>query len=240
MREIDRRKFIFLGGYMDNFKIKKLVRSRTDEELLNDLKRVAEANNGKVTQKIYREYRNSIDSTIADDSTICRQIGWKRALNLIGVNLDKYQKNDKISEDELLQEILRLWIELGRQPTTTDLKNRKSKYPRERFSDRFGSWASALNRFIEWANKENFISISTSNEKSEKRRTSRDINARLKYLVLQRDDFKCVVCGRSPATHQNVILHADHIIPYAKGGETIKDNLQTLCQECNWGKGDLM
>lgn len=33
-------------------------------------------------------------------------------------------------------------------------------------------------------------------------------------------------------------LHVDHIIPIAKGGKTVKENLRTLCEECNWGKRD--
>jgi hypothetical protein len=55
-----------------NFKIEKYVRVHTDEELLNDMKLVADANGRIITQKIYREYRNSVDPTIASESTICR------------------------------------------------------------------------------------------------------------------------------------------------------------------------
>lgn len=177
---------------MESFKITKLVRSRTDEELLNDLRRVADANDGKATQKLYKEYRKSVDPSIADDSTISKQIGWNKAVTLIGVELDKFQKNAKISEEELLDEILRLWAELGRQPTTTDLKNGLSKYPRGRFSARFGSWENALNCFVEWANTEGFVTPeSVPVERSEGHLTSRDINLRLRFKVMQRDNFKC-------------------------------------------------
>jgi 5-methylcytosine-specific restriction endonuclease McrA len=34
-----------------------------------------------------------------------------------------------------------------------------------------------------------------------------------------------------------VELHADHISPWADGGKTVLENLQTLCQNCNLGKG---
>lgn len=222
-----------------SFQIEKYVRPRTDDELLNDLKRVADANGGKVTQKIYREYRKSVDSTIADDATICRQIGWNNALALIGADLNKYQKNSKITEGELLEEILRLWTELGRQPTTTDLKNGLCKYPRNRFSI-FGGWGGALNRFVEWANSEGFVlSESTPKERSAGHRTSRDINLRLRFKVMQRDNFKCCICGNAPANYPSTCLHVDHIVPWAKGGETEIENLQTLCQNCNLGKGDL-
>ena len=74
---------------------------------------------------------------------------------------------------------------------------------------------------------------------SPKHLTRRDINLRLRFLVLKRDNFKCCICGRSPATTSNLELHVDHIQPYSKGGETVLENLQTLCSDCNLGKSDL-
>ncbi|RKX24889.1 MAG: hypothetical protein DRP45_07160 [Candidatus Zixiibacteriota bacterium] len=34
-------------------------------------------------------------------------------------------------------------------------------------------------------------------------------------------------------------MEVDHKIPWSKGGETIEENLQTLCSECNQGKSNL-
>lgn len=34
------------------------------------------------------------------------------------------------------------------------------------------------------------------------------------------------------------LLEMDHIIPVAKGGCTVEENLQTLCWKCNRSKGD--
>ena len=70
------------------------------------------------------------------------------------------------------------------------------------------------------------------------RSASRSIPDRLRYQVLKRDMFKCCACGASPAKDPSVELHIDHIIPWAKGGSTTMDNLQTLCSKCNLGKGD--
>jgi len=39
--------------------------------------------------------------------------------------------------------------------------------------------------------------------------------------------------------NSSVTLHADHIKPWSKGGETVIENLQTLCSKCNIGKSDL-
>ncbi len=66
---------------------------------------------------------------------------------------------------------------------------------------------------------------------------SRSISVNLRYQVLKRDNFKCCACGASPAKDPAVELHVDHIIPWANGGETVLENLQTLCAACNIGKG---
>ena len=57
------------------------------------------------------------------------------------------------------------------------------------------------------------------------------ITQTLRTQVFERDEYRCKGCG----THKN--LAADHIHPESKGGETLFDNLQTLCQSCNSSKG---
>ncbi|MFZ3122154.1 MAG: HNH endonuclease [Thermodesulfovibrionales bacterium] len=69
--------------------------------------------------------------------------------------------------------------------------------------------------------------------------TKREVNDRLRFKVMRRDNFKCRYCGRSPATDPKIILHVDHIIPWSKDGETTFENLKTLCSNCNIGKGNL-
>lgn len=58
----------------------------------------------------------------------------------------------------------------------------------------------------------------------------------LRYDILKRDNFRCVLCGISAS--QGAILHVDHILPVSKGGKTIPKNLRTLCDRCNMGKSD--
>ena len=72
------------------------------------------------------------------------------------------------------------------------------------------------------------------------KRTPRGINLRLRWTILKRDNFSCRKCGRSPAKDQSIILHVDHIIPWSKDGETVIDNLETLCEGCNLGKSNLL
>jgi 5-methylcytosine-specific restriction endonuclease McrA len=58
-------------------------------------------------------------------------------------------------------------------------------------------------------------------------------------MVMRRDGFRCRQCGQSPATTPGTILVLDHIQPWSRGGETELENLQTLCEQCNAGKGSL-
>ncbi|MEH2071667.1 MAG: HNH endonuclease [Nostoc sp.] len=53
--------------------------------------------------------------------------------------------------------------------------------------------------------------------------------------VMQRDDFRCRVCGRRPADYVDVELHIHHIRPWAQGGITQDENLITLCHTCHKG-----
>ena len=62
------------------------------------------------------------------------------------------------------------------------------------------------------------------------------MSSTLRYEILKRDGFHCVLCGRG--REDGVKLEVDHIVPVSKGGKTIKSNLRTLCQDCNRGKSD--
>lgn len=63
---------------------------------------------------------------------------------------------------------------------------------------------------------------------------TRNISKSLRFKILVRDEFKCVLCSRGSVN--NVQLHIDHKIPHSLGGKTIESNLQTLCIDCNLGK----
>lgn len=58
------------------------------------------------------------------------------------------------------------------------------------------------------------------------------ITPELRTKVYIRDGMKCVVCGAKQR------LSLDHILPINKGGGDTEDNLQTMCIDCNWKKGD--
>ena len=61
---------------------------------------------------------------------------------------------------------------------------------------------------------------------------------KLREFIKSRDNFTCCNCGNSTHKEPNLLLEIDHIIPVAKGGQTVKENLQTLCWKCNRAKSD--
>ncbi len=58
-----------------------------------------------------------------------------------------------------------------------------------------------------------------------------------KLEILQRDGYKCVICGKGLA--EGVELHIDHIKPKFLGGKATIENGQTLCSQHNLLKKNL-
>jgi len=74
----------------------------------------------------------------------------------------------------------------------------------------------------------------TSLERQEPRGERKGISSKLRFQILQRDQFRCRACGRGPADDVKLVI--DHVIPVDWGGSNDEDNLQALCEECNSGK----
>ena len=53
--------------------------------------------------------------------------------------------------------------------------------------------------------------------------------------ILERDGFRCQLCGERPSDNEHITLHVHHIRPFGKGGLTIDENLITLCHTCHGG-----
>ena len=58
-----------------------------------------------------------------------------------------------------------------------------------------------------------------------------------KAEILERDEYKCVTCGRGKK--EGVDLHVDHIKPRDVGGKATVENGQTLCAQHNFIKKNL-
>ena len=65
----------------------------------------------------------------------------------------------------------------------------------------------------------------------------RTIGLRLRFTILERDHFRCRLCGVAASDGPDVRLEVDHWQPESLGGPTTPENLWTLCFPCNSGKG---
>jgi hypothetical protein len=229
----------------------RLERKRTDkisrDAVLEELRRVAKHYNyRKFTSKEFNAVATHCKST-----TVLREFGsWDDALNSIGTSLDQRRsyRVDRIPVEELFSEMERIWSEVGQRPSRAQWERENPKYGYSTYYKRFNGWLNACAAFIDYKSggtikeleKFDYETAPDSNKKIDKTgssETKRDIPLRLRLQVFKRDDFCCVLCGRSPATARGVVLHIDHVVPFSKGGKTVFGNLQTLCQQCNWGKG---
>ncbi len=64
-----------------------------------------------------------------------------------------------------------------------------------------------------------------------------DFTEEQKKIILERDGYKCVMCGKG--VKDGVELHVDHIKPKDLGGKATIENGQTLCAQHNFIKKNL-
>ena len=211
----------------------------TNEEMLADIRRVAELlAKQQITVEEYRSNGSYNPGTIRSRFGTWRTATTKAGL-IPGIEWG-------ISEANLFNNLEKVWIKLGRQPRRVEMRKPVSLYSSKPYEIRYGSWTNALTRFsetVETISEETADEIeqpvvSNRDELPMKHRTKRDPGPRLTIRVWNRDGHTCVYCGRSPGNERGVKLHVDHIFPWSKGGETEFENLQTLCEKCNLGKGD--
>lgn len=210
--------------------------SVSDGELIEDMKRVFNSFHlDKLTQKEYSLHGRF------DCSTVIRHFGsWNNALSEANISIIQ----QFWSEEDLFRNLESVWIKKGTQPRRRDMDDKNlSCISSGAYLRRFGRWSNALIAFVNYINEDDNsedTEYPTESNAREFHKTKRDINLRLRFKVLQRDNFKCCACGASPAKDSSVVLHVDHIKPWAKGGETEISNLQTLCTKCNWGKSSIL
>jgi len=229
-----------------------------EEDFFSDLRLIAESlRKDYITVGEYEQYGKYYRGVLLQ-----KYGSWDAILQMAGLKPTPFRlgKGKEISDEELFQDMERVWIKLGRQPTINDIKNGEFSFAQNTFTRRFGGWRGTLEAFVKYINSEDISNVpeeiipnarpngvvaiaakpqSFKSSNSVIHRTRRDVNDRLRFKVMKRDNFKCCACGASPAKDPAVVLHVDHIIPWSKGGETEIDNLQTLCSKCNLGKSDL-
>ena len=208
------------------------------EEIIEHLQAIAARSGRNLVTK-----KELLDQTGISDRPIRRLFGsFKSALQAAG--LSQSLLGSRYTDEECFENMLNVWTALGRQPFYSDIKKPPSRVGSKAYIRRWGSWRKALAAFVDRVNQDAVPNIETSTETSlplaaeiAPKRTPRGVPLGLRYSVLKRDRFRCVLCGKSPATDHKTILHVDHYRAWSQGGETVFENLRSLCSECNLGKG---
>ncbi len=224
------------------FELEEYHRNIPARELTRDIKHVArKLRKKRLSVTDYREHGKY------SPTTIWHRFGtWNKAVKKAGLGITQTRG---ATMQELFDNLEELWLRKNSQPKVSDMKLPYSKLSVTPYQHAFGSWRKALKAFVDYMNSgkvmpgignPNHSSSVRLKKRSRKNARNRHVTKRMRYIVIERDNYKCRACGRSPATERGVKLHIDHIIPWSKGGETAMDNLQTLCGECNVGKGNLM
>lgn len=216
----------------------------SEEEIIEDIKSVAKKlNKNTLTRFEYDNYGKYSSSGIA-----AKYGGWLNTLEKAGLNPSRKYG---LTEEEYFENLEKVWVKLGRQPKYSEMQKPLSQLSAGAYERKFGNWRKALEEFVNFINSdetkeqtneiitEHKTDVSLNEEVGITHKTKRNINHRLRFVVMRRDNFKCVICGKSPATDPSITLHVDHIKAWANGGKTVLENLQTLCSVCNIGKSDL-
>lgn len=224
------------------------TRKMTDEEIIRHIRKTAERLGTQApTLAQIREH------TGIGQRTLARRWGSTHgALRAAGLSTSNRWK--RYTDEDCFRNMFDVWTHYGRPPQHREMSLLPSQVGPKAYVLRFGSWRKALAAFVEW------IEFSTAESETEKdtsvidtrpecsskvvlrrdesTRGPRDVPIGLRFKVLHRDRFKCVLCGDHPASNLHCKLHVDHINPWSKGGATKFENLRTLCMSCNVGRGN--
>lgn len=215
-------------------------RDMTDEDVAAELRRVAEVKGSPVlTVKDLTTYGSR-----AGAGLVRSRFGtWSNALEAAGLGLSIHGR--RWTDDDYFDNLLAVWTHLGRAPKYAEMNLPPSRITNGAYASRFGTWGKAKAAFVERVNadleqeqRERVEPVPASRPTTLRPRQEdqRQAPLGLRYQVLRRDRFRCVTCGRSPATDAGCVLRVDHVLAFARGGKTRLDNLRALCDDCNLGK----
>lgn len=220
------------------------ARDLSKEELIAELRRVhALVGRPYLTTEDFNQH--SVTSTVAIRS---RFGSFHGALEAAGIPESPHRPR-RFTDAQCFENLASVWAHFARAPHYREMFDPPSTIQGKTYVKRWGTWRKTLMAFVEWANSEGELGEAVSEpdrqtgesklamEKPRTEADCREIRPGLRFRVFMWDRFRCVACGRSPATDMTTVLHADHVRPVANGGKTALENLQTLCQDCNLGKG---
>ena len=134
---------------------------KSDDALIKELQRVADLlKKQNITANEFKKYGNIGVTTI-----LRRFSSWNKALEKAGLEII-HRVN--ISDDEIFQDIDRVWGKLGHKPYYDEF-NKLSKFSSGLLEKHFGSYLKALEAYINWRNQrsDNSPNIIHNNESSE-------------------------------------------------------------------------
>jgi hypothetical protein len=217
----------------------------SEDELVAEMRRVADALGSDVlTMKEFNAHASVYAGSIE------RRFGsWKAALERAGLRQSPLSR--RYSDEDYFENMLHVWTRWGRQPKLREMDEPPSVISSGAYEAKFGGWKHALAAFLAKVNTEDKVAPSPAHDATNglvvppQAKPGQGVAPRvrtiplgLRYIVLSRDRFRCVRCGVSPATDAACQIHVDHIKPFSKGGATTKENLRTLCSQCNIGRGN--
>lgn len=216
------------------------ARAATADDMVRELQRVAAVvGRNTITRAELLKH-----SDLVGERALLNRIGsWKAALEAAGLELSAMGR--RWTDDDYFENLLEVWTHHGRPPTYAEMNRPPSRITNGAYAAKFGSWGRAKQAFVERVNSDieqgereaATAPVPTPVPAKPRQADERHIPIGLRYQVLRRDRFRCVTCGRSPATDLDCVLHVDHVVAFSRGGKTRLDNLRSLCAECNVGKG---
>ena len=176
-------------------------------------------------KKKYDELKKNYQLYLEEYMNLNKYINESEALKL-KVPLKKYcEYQNIIFESEKISRNYKFKVVIYINYKSKKGKVKKSIY-KVYYADEF---LNVKEKFNEIKNSDRLYVISSRIERNK-------MSDSLRYDVFTRDHNKCCICGRGK--NDGVILEVDHIVPVSKGGKTVMNNLQTLCDRCNRGKSN--
>ena len=236
------------------------IKKYSEEEILGELEKVAKHfNHNHFCRKDFDEIADIHSATVErhyDGSWTTAMQALKERLERKNIILAPSRRRN-IPKKTMFDEMERIWVQLCHRPSRNEWTTAKPKVSYDSVYRRFGGWTNACLKFIEFksggsitagdeeiVDEKNKVPFPKGNENTRNKDTQKSIEKtravplNIRVRILSRDNFRCVFCGKSPATDIGVKLHIDHIIPFSKGGTNSPDNLQSLCEQCNFGKSN--
>jgi hypothetical protein len=123
------------------YKLNDYHRDLSDDDLLADLKRIAEKNQGKYVSRSFYEKEGLYSAT----PFIRRWGSWVSALTVAGLKTERSENDYKrIDSKELIADVIRVANALGKNGVSTSVYSQYGRYKVQTVLTRFGNWDKVL------------------------------------------------------------------------------------------------